>query len=67
MHENSKLDWLSKVTGQIRQQPGAFRDMLGKAQEDPSGGWGGLFSSPIAKAALAGIGAMLFKRLLSPK
>jgi hypothetical protein len=63
------LDWLSKVTGQIHQQPGALRDMLGPGQEQPSGGGGlgGLFSSPIAKAALAGIGALLFKRLLTPK
>ena len=61
------LDWLSKVTGQIHQEPGALRDLLGKAQEAPSGGLGGFFSSPIAKAALAGIGAMLFKRLLSPR
>jgi hypothetical protein len=64
------LDWLSKVTGQIHQEPGVFRDMMGKmgkAQEAPSEGLGGLFSSPIAKAALAGIGAMLFKRLLSPR
>ena len=61
------LDWLSKVTGQIHQQPGALRDILGRAQEAPSEGLGGLFSSPIAKAALAGIGAMLFKRLLSPR
>jgi hypothetical protein len=61
------LDWLSKVTGQIHQQPGALRDMLGQEREQPSGGLGGIFSSPLAKAALAGIGAMLFKRLLAPK
>jgi hypothetical protein len=41
--------------------------MMSKAQEEPSGGLESLFASPIAKAALAGIGAMLFKRLLSPK
>ena len=26
------LDWLSKVTGQIHQEPGALRDMLGRAE-----------------------------------
>jgi hypothetical protein len=61
------LDWLSKTTGQVHQQPGALRDMLGPAQDQPSAGLGGLLSSPLAKAALAGIGAMLFKRMLAPK
>jgi hypothetical protein len=64
------VDWLSKITGQIHQQPGALRDMLGpetsgSGSEEP--GLGGLFSSPLAKAALAGIGALLFKRLLTPQ
>jgi hypothetical protein len=62
------LDWLTKATGEIHQQPGALRDMLGgPAQEEPSAGLGGLLASPLAKAALAGIGAMLFKRLLTPE
>jgi hypothetical protein len=61
------LDWLTKATGQIHQQPGALRDMLGPTEAEPSAGLGGLLSSPLAKAALAGIGAMLFKRLLSPR
>ena len=64
------VDWLSKITGQIHQQPGALRDMLGpeKRGSGPGApGLGGLFSSPLAKAALAGIGALLFKRLLTPK
>ena len=65
--EGGLLDWLSKATRQIHQQPGALRDMLGPAQGQPSAGLGGLLSSPLAKAALAGIGAMLFKRLLAPK
>ena len=26
------LDWLSKITGQIHQQPGALRDLLGSAK-----------------------------------
>jgi hypothetical protein len=41
--------------------------MLGPAQDQPSAGLGGLLSSPLAKAALAGIGAMIFKRMLAPK
>lgn len=61
------LDWLSKITGQIHQQPGALRDMLGPGKEESGSGLGGLFSSPLAKAALAGIGALLFKRLLTLK
>ena len=64
------VDWLSKITGQIHQQPGALRDMLGpesRGSEPGAPGLGGLFSSPLAKAALAGIGALLFKRLLTPK
>jgi hypothetical protein len=62
-------DWLSKATGQIHQQPGALRDMLGPEKAAPSAGpgLGGLLSSPLAKAALAGIGAMIFKKLLTPK
>jgi hypothetical protein len=60
-------DWLSKATGQVHQQPGALRDMLAPAGSgaSPGAGMGGLLSSPLAKAALAGIGAMLFKKLLT--
>jgi hypothetical protein len=61
------LDWLSQITGQIHQQPGALRDMLGAGTEGTSSGAGGIFSSPLAKAAIAGIGAMLFKKLLAPR
>jgi hypothetical protein len=61
------VDWLSKVTGQIHQQPGALRDMLGSGKKEPSAGLGGLLASPLAKAAIAGIGAMIYKRLLTPR
>ena len=64
------VDWLSQITGQIHQQPGTLRDMLGpetKESGPQAPGLGGLFTSPLAKAALAGIGALLFKRLLAPK
>jgi hypothetical protein len=60
------LDWLSNITGQLHQQPGMLRDILGKLtgnREIGSSG-GGIFSSPLAKAALAGIAAMLVKRVL---
>lgn len=65
--EGGLLDWLSHATGQIHQQPGALRDMLGPAQGESAPGLGGILSSPLAKAALAGIGAMLFKRMLAPR
>jgi hypothetical protein len=59
------VDWLSNITSQIHQQPGMLRDILGGL----SGGGGtsssgGILSSPLAKAALAGIAAMLVKRVL---
>ena len=59
------VDWLSNITGQIHQQPGMLRDLLGGL----TGGGGtsssgGMLSSPLAKAALAGIAAMLVKRVL---
>ncbi len=59
------LDWLTNITSQIHQQPGLLRDLLGGLTG--SGGTsssGGLLSSPLAKAALAGITAMLVKRAL---
>jgi hypothetical protein len=60
------VDWLSNITGQLHQQPGLLRDLLsgltGNREAGSSGG--GIFSSPLAKAALAGIVAMLVKRVL---
>jgi hypothetical protein len=62
------LDWLSNITGQLHQQPGLLRDLLGgltgNRGESSSGG---IFSSPLAKAALAGIAAMLVKRVLGSR
>ena len=63
------LDWLSNITGQLHQQPGLLRDILGGLtgnRETSSSGTssGGIFSSPLAKAALAGITAMLVKKVL---
>ena len=59
------LDWLSNITGQIHQQPGMLRDLLGGLTGGGgTTGSGGILSSPLAKAALAGIAAMLVKRVL---
>ena len=62
------LDWLSNITGQLHQQPGLLRDLLGglTGNRGPSSS-GGIFSSPLAKAALAGIAAMLVKRVLGSR
>jgi hypothetical protein len=60
------LDWLSNITGQLHQQPGMLRDLLGglTGNREAGSSGGGIFSSPLAKAALAGIAAMLVKRVL---
>jgi len=60
------LDWLSNITGQLHQQPGLLRDLLGgfTGNRESAGSGGGILSSPLAKAALAGIAAMLVKRVL---
>lgn len=63
------LDWLANITGQLHQQPGLLREILGGLtgnRESGSSGIssGGIFSSPLAKAALAGITAMLVKKVL---
>ena len=62
------LDWLSNIIGQIHQQPGLLRDLLAgfTGNKAPSSS-GGIFSNPLAKAALAGIAAMLVKRVLGGK
>lgn len=58
------LDWLSSITGQLHQQPGLLRDILGGLTgNSQSGGTAGILSSPLAKAALAGITAMLVKKM----
>lgn len=59
------VDWLSNITGQLHQQPGLLRDLLGGLTGNrESGSSGGIFSSPLAKAALAGIAAMLVKKVM---
>jgi len=62
------LDWLANMTSQIHQQPGLLRDLLGGlAGNREASSSGGIFSSPLAKAALAGIAAMLVKRVLGAR
>ena len=63
------LDWLSGLVGQLHQQPGLLRDLLGglTGGEGSSSSSGGLLSSPLAKAALAGITAMLVKKALGSR
>jgi hypothetical protein len=59
------LDWLSNITGQLHQEPGLLRDLLGGLTGGRgTSSSGGLLSSPLAKAALAGITAMLVKKML---
>jgi len=62
------LDWLAQITSQLHQQPGLLRDILsglaGGKSTGGSAGAGSILSSPLAKAALAGITAMLVKKAL---
>jgi hypothetical protein len=58
------LGWLSNATSQLHQQPGVLREILGGLVGGSKSGGGSLLSSPIAKAALAGITATLVKRAL---
>ncbi len=52
------------VTGLHQQSPGLLTQLLGGGQ-GAQAGQGGMLSSPIAKAALAGIAAMAAQRMLS--
>jgi len=59
------VDWLANITSQIHQQPGLLRDLLGGLTGNrETSSSGGILSSPLAKAALAGIAAMLVKKVL---
>ena len=62
------LDWLANITSQLHQQPGLLRDLLGGLTGNRgTSSSGGIFSSPLAKAALAGIAAMLVKKALGAR
>jgi hypothetical protein len=61
---------LGGVLSDLHQTPGRLRDLLGGGQGPQAGaaepgGVAGMLSSPLAKAALAGIAAMVVKRYMS--
>jgi len=59
---------LGQVLTDLHKTPGRLRDLLGGGSAQPqaatSSPLGGLFASPLAKAALAGITAMIVKRVM---
>jgi nucleoid-associated protein YgaU len=57
---------LASLTTDVHQQPGLLRSMLGGGSE-AQGQQAGLLSSPLAKAALAGIAAMAIKKVLGAR
>jgi hypothetical protein len=75
------LDQLARSVRELHEEPGRLRDALTRQQGgEPRGVPGGidpappapslgegLFQSPLAKAAIAGITAMLVRRMLSPR
>ena len=62
------LDWLTNITSQLHQQPGLLREILGGLTGNrESASSGSILSNPLAKAALAGIAAMLVKRMLGSR
>ena len=72
-------DDLARSVRDLHQEPGRLREILtrpspdqprGRADTGPAGVAAGLeniFSNPLAKAAIAGITAMLVRRMLAPK
>jgi hypothetical protein len=61
--------WLAKTTRELHEQPGQLRALLGEGTgsgASGAGSLGSLFASPLAKAALAGITAMVVKRMMRP-
>jgi len=63
---SSDLGWLSKATRQFHEKPGLLREILSglTGERSQTSGAGGLLASPLGKAALAGITAMLVKRAM---
>lgn len=59
---------LGQVVTELHETPGRLRDILGGASAQPqtagSSPLAGMFASPLAKAALAGIAAMIVKRVM---
>jgi nucleoid-associated protein YgaU len=58
---------LAQLTGQVHEEPGLLRSILGGSGETQGQQQAGLLSSPIAKAALAGIAAMAIKKVLGAR
>jgi len=58
---------LAQLTGQVHEQPGLLRSILGGSGEQQGQQQVGLLNSPIAKAALAGIAAMAIKKVLGAR
>jgi hypothetical protein len=64
---------LGKVLTDLHQKPGQLRDILGgdaakpQAQAPASNPIGDILASPMAKAVLAGIAAMVVKRVMAPR
>jgi hypothetical protein len=62
---------LGQVLTNIHEMPGRLRDLFGTGgergatQSQEGGGLGSMLSSPLAKAALAGIAAMVVKRAMN--
>jgi len=57
---------LARLTGEVHQQPGLLRSILGGGGEAQAQ-QAGLLSNPLAKAALAGIAAMAIKKVLGAR
>ena len=59
---------LGKVVTDLHEKPGQLTDILGRGSQPPqtsgSNPLGNVFASPLAKAALAGIAAMIVKRVM---
>ncbi|MBP1687852.1 MAG: hypothetical protein H6Q33_3995 [Deltaproteobacteria bacterium] len=59
---------LSQVVTDLHEKPGQLTDILGGASEPPQGAGSSMLAnvlaSPVAKAALAGIAAMVVKRVM---
>ena len=58
---------LARLTGEVHQQPGLLRSLLGEGGGGGQSQQAGLLSNPLAKAALAGIAAMAIKRVLGAR
>jgi nucleoid-associated protein YgaU len=58
---------LASLTSEVHQQPGLLRSILGGGGTQAQGQQASILSSPLAKAALAGIAAMAIKKVLGAR